>query len=184
MRIASVLFASLVAAGAAGCGGSSSSSPPPAHPSPGASDDRSCPVAVLGTSVSVEDTNRGAALVFVTTGDVDEVRKRVAAMAAMHSDHHSSMGALPTGDEDSAGHDHGGHAGHDMGGMEHGEAGGAHGAHAGGMISVHSQATVEEIEGGARLVLTAMPDDVGALQSELRTHAQHLSTGTCAMGHH
>lgn len=54
-------------------------------------------------SVTVEDTDRGAALVFVTTGDVNEVRKRVAAMKDMHNEHHAAMGPLPTGAEASGG---------------------------------------------------------------------------------
>ena len=33
---------------------------------------------------------------------------------------------------------------------------------------------------GAALV-AARPDDVGALQSELRMHAQHLANGNCKM---
>ena len=49
--------------------------------------DPSCPVLVPGTSVTVEDTPTGAALVFVTTGDVTDVRKRAAALAAMHEKH-------------------------------------------------------------------------------------------------
>lgn len=167
MRIASLLFASLVAAGAASCGGSSTS-PPATAPGPVASDDPPRPVAVAGTSVTVEDTDRGAALVFVTTGDVAEVRKRATAMAAMHNEHHAAMGPLPTGDEGGGGHDHGGHSGHDMGDME----------------MVHSQATVEEIDGGARIVLVAAPADVAQLQEQLRMHAQHMSGGTCAMGEH
>ena len=46
--------------------------------------DPSCPVTVPGTSVAVEDTATGAALVFVTTGDVAAMRQRVVALAAMH----------------------------------------------------------------------------------------------------
>ncbi len=175
MRIASILFASLVAIAGAACGGSSASQTT-AAPERDRADDPSCPVAVAGTSVTVEDTDRGAALAFVTTGDVAEVRKRAAAMASMHNEQHAAMGPLPTGDE--AG------GGHDMAGMDHGDGGGEHGGHAGGMISVHSQVAAEDIDGGARLVFTAMPDDVGALQDELRQHAQHMSSGTCSMSSH
>ena len=46
-----------------------------------AKDDPACPVLVAGTSASVEDTNDGGALVFVTTGDVAQVRKRAQAFA-------------------------------------------------------------------------------------------------------
>jgi hypothetical protein len=47
-------------------------------------------VLVAGTSVAVEDTADGAALVFVTTGDVAAVRKRAATLADMHVHHGAS----------------------------------------------------------------------------------------------
>lgn len=169
-----------------------------------AADDPSCPMTVPGTSVTVEDTDAGAALVFVTTGDVAQLRERVRAMATMHNDMHGAMGPLPTGDE-SGGAGHSMHSGHgmDMGagggdqhaGMDHGDgatAGGEHAAmnhgdhakHAGGMISVHSRAEAGDVEGGARLAFVAAPADVAALQSGLRAHAEHLSSGSCAMDGH
>jgi hypothetical protein len=132
-------------------------------------------VSVPGTSVSVEDTERGVALVFVTTGDVEAVRGRVAEMAGMHNDHHGKMGALPTGDEASpAGHDHTARGG------EHAHGGG-HVGHAGGMIGVHSRAEVERVEGGARLVLISAPADQAKLREELTMHARHLASGRCTM---
>jgi mono/diheme cytochrome c family protein len=133
MRIAPLLMSSILGI-AAGCGGSSTPQPRTAAPPP-AADDPSCPVTVPGTSVTAEDTDVGGALVFVTTSDAAEVRERVAAMAAMHNEHHS----------------------------------------------VHSRASAEDIDGGARLVFTTTPDGVGKLQTELRAHARHLSSGTCEM---
>ena len=166
------LFALLAA-----CGGSAKSTP---ATKPVATDDPSCPVSVPGTSVTVEDTAGGAALVFVTTGDAADLRKRVAAMATMHNDHHGKMGPLPDGkDAGHAGHDM--HAGH---GSHAGHGGGEHADHAGGMIGVHSKATSEQIESGAKLAFVASAADVGKLQSELRMHAQHLASGTCKMGSH
>jgi hypothetical protein len=198
-------IASFVLALAAACGGASTSSPAATPPeSTAAASDPSCPVAVPGTSVSVEDTDTGAALVFVTTGDVAELRRRVAEMARMHNDHHSKMGALPSAEAAPAGEHagHAGHAGHDQpaggehaghgsqpaGGKHAGHGQAAQGAHehaghAGGMIGVHSQATTEDIEGGARLVFAAATADSARLRDELRMHQQHLSAGTCAMGH-
>jgi hypothetical protein len=62
---------------------------------PTGEDDPTCPLLVPGTSISVEDSTDGAALVFVTTGDVADVRKRAAALAKMHDDHGGSgMGAM------------------------------------------------------------------------------------------
>ncbi|HEY1555636.1 MAG TPA: hypothetical protein VGF94_12450 [Kofleriaceae bacterium] len=99
-----------------------------AAPPPAAHDDPACPVAVPGTSVTVEDTPTGGALVFVTTGNVDDLRARAAKFAM-----------------------------------------------------VTAEKRVEPIDHGARIVYSAAPDAVAALQSELRMHAQHLANGTCEM---
>lgn len=48
-------------------------------------DDPSCPLLVPGTSLEVEETATGAALVFVTTGDPLAVRARAAKLAEMHN---------------------------------------------------------------------------------------------------
>ena len=193
MKLLRPLSVSILVALAA-CGGGASRPAPAPTSGPSATDDPSCPVAVPGTSVTVEDTPTGAALVFVTTGDVGEVRRRAGALAQMHNDHHGKMGPLPIGTEPGggghAGHDMsgsagGGHAGHDMAG--HDMAGhdmSTHAGHAGGMIGVHSKAEAGDVEGGVRVAFTAAPADVATLQAELRRHAEHLSTGTCAMGSH
>ncbi len=111
-----------------------------------AADDPTCPLVVPGTSISVEDTRNGAALVFVTTGDATQVRARAAAFADMHTRHDGPAASM------------------------------------GMMFSPDSTATATEIEGGARVELTAKnPDDVGKVQSELRMHASHLTGGSCAM---
>ena len=179
----SLVLSSLLAALAA-CGASKLASEAPRAPP--AAGDPACPVAVPGTSVTVEDADSGAALVFTTTGDVAELRRRVAAMAKAHNEHHASMGALPDGKDagdQHAGHDMSGHAGHDMGGGEHaGHDMGGHAGHGGGMIGVHSRATASDIEGGAKLLFVSGAGDVAKLQGELRMHAQHLASGTCAMG--
>jgi hypothetical protein len=147
---------------AAGC--SSSPRPESAARTAPAHDDPTCPVLVPGTSVTVEDTNDGAALVFVTTGDAAAVRKRAAALAEMHTSHHAAMG-------------------HDMHDMHGGDAhGGGQMGQMGMMISTHSNASVAEIPNGARVVFVAADAaNVGGLQSELRMHAQHLANGTCEM---
>lgn len=140
---------SLLIATATACGGSSSPSQdttPVAAPAPAAADDPTCPLVVPGTSLSVEDTTTGAALVFVTTGDAKAVRARAAAFAQMHTSHDGPPKAL------------------------------------GMMFSPTSTATASEIEGGARVELTAKnPEDVAKLQGELRMHAGHLTGGSCEM---
>jgi hypothetical protein len=50
------------------------------------------------------------------------------------------------------------------------------------MIGIHSKAIASDIEGGVKITFVANGDGVAKLQSELRMHAQHLATGTCAMG--
>jgi len=55
--------------------------PPPA---PAAAHDATCPLEVPGTSVTVEDTADGAAMVFVTTGDAAAVQAAADAFAAAH----------------------------------------------------------------------------------------------------
>ena len=203
LKLSALLFS---VAAAAACGGPSgpATGTTTSKPAPAAAADPSCPVAVPGTSVTVEDAPNGAALVFVTTGDVADVRRRAAALAQMHNEHHAAMGPLPDGTEDSsahAGHDaHAGHGDHGAGGghdahaghgdhgagsghdAHAGHAGGAHAGHAGGMIGVHSRATASDVEGGAKVTFVAGGADVAKLQGELRMHAQHLAAGTCAMG--
>ncbi|MFN0252189.1 MAG: hypothetical protein ACKV2T_35260 [Kofleriaceae bacterium] len=57
-------------------------------------DDPSCPLLVPGTSISVEDSTEGPAFVFVTTGDVAQVRTRGQALAATHNERKGSPDAL------------------------------------------------------------------------------------------
>jgi len=86
---------------------------------------------VPGTSVTVEDTATGGAIVFVTTGDVGELRARAGKWGVM--------------------------------------------------VQTPATKSVDNIDRGARVVFAAKPEQVGALQSELRMHAQHLAGGTCQM---
>lgn len=186
------LFLPLVLAACGGGAARSTTASTSPKAAPSEAGEPSCAVAVPGTSVAVEDAPTGAALVFVTTGDVAEVRRRVRAMASMHNDQHGSMGALPDGKDSGghAGHDMSGHAGHDMGGAGgqpsgdhagHDMSGGTHAGHAGAMIGVHSRAEASDIDGGAKISFVATNADVAKLQSELRMHAQHFSAGTCGM---
>ncbi|HUQ04650.1 MAG TPA: hypothetical protein VM261_19250 [Kofleriaceae bacterium] len=193
MRL-NVLFATGLFAFVMACGGGAASkvtTVPTENAAAGAADDDPCPMTVAGTSVTVEDLPVGGVLVFVTTGDAAVVRARVHAWADAHNAHHGAMGSLPTGDEASGGgggHEHGGHgghgghAGHGGHGDHSGHGGGGGGGEGGPMaIGIHSRATAVDIDGGARLELTAFPDQIGAMRDELRAHAEHLSMGHCAM---
>lgn len=79
----------------AACGSKSSpTTTTPVTTQPAAADDPSCPLLVPGTSMSVEDTANGAALVFVTTGDPLAVRARAAKLAEMHTKHDGPNNAM------------------------------------------------------------------------------------------
>ena len=50
------------------------------------------------------------------------------------------------------------------------------------MIGTKSTAVVEDVPTGTKIVFTpSSPDDMAALQNELRMHASHLQPGSCAM---
>ena len=80
----------------AACGGKGATQPkqPEKPEPPAAAGDPSCPLEVPGTSISVEDTTNGAALVFVTTSDAAAVRTRAQAFAAMHTKHDGPADAM------------------------------------------------------------------------------------------
>ena len=192
MRLAKLpaLLFSLTLGALVACGGSAPKTSTTQSAPPAAAADPLCPVEVPGTSVTVEDTATGAALVFVTTGDAAELRRRVVAIAQMHNEHHAKMGPLPDGagassheghDMSGQGHDMSGHQGHDMSGKDMSGKGHDMKGH-GTMIMMHSKATATDVQNGARFELTVGPADIGKLQSELRMHAQHLASGSCAMG--
>lgn len=86
------LLALAFALAACGSNTSSTASTTPVAKAP--ADDPSCPLLVPGTSVTVEDTATGAALVFVTTGDPLAVRARAASLAEMHTKHDGPRTAL------------------------------------------------------------------------------------------
>lgn len=130
----------------AACSGGSTHAHETAKPVPPPPTDPSCPLEVPGTSVSVEDTAGGAALVFVTTGDAAAVRTRAQAFAAMHTKHDGPNDAM------------------------------------GMMFPANWAASEKDIEGGARVEFApAKTDGVADLQSMLRMHAGHFTSGTCAM---
>ena len=76
----------------AACGGAQAPAAAPAAPV--VDGDPTCPLELPGTSVAVEDTPDGAALVFVTTGSVDEIRVRARALSDAHDQRGSVRGGL------------------------------------------------------------------------------------------
>ena len=156
-----------------------------------------CPMHVAGATVSAKDTDSGAALVFMTkTGDVAELRRRVRQMAEWHNQHHSGpmmMGAGQDGGYGMMGRGRGmmGRGdgmmgrGDGMMGRGRGMMGGGmmgHGDGGYGMAMVPATASVEDVEGGARLVF--IPKDATQLAT-LRAHVQERATrmapGECPM---
>lgn len=118
----------------------------------------SCPMAVTGTSARAEDVDGGAAITFTTTGDVAELRRRVAHMAEMHTRHHGQGHGPMPGD------------GSKMGMMGD------------GMMMPPAEARSEDIDGGARLVLTPnAPADLTQLREHAREHADKMASGQCPM---
>ncbi len=139
-----------------------------------------CPMAVPGTRLAVADTPDGESVMFTTSSDrAEDLRARVRAMADMHNRHQEGGGMEGM---------HGG--GMEHGGMMHGMEGmhGGMGAPGGAdqmMMPPPSRAAAEDVEGGARLVVTPNdPADLEKLRSAIRMHAQHMQeSGKCGMEH-
>jgi hypothetical protein len=128
-----------------------------------------CPAEVPGTTVTEQDSQGGATLVFGTTGDVMEVRNRVRAMAEMHN---RRQGMGPDAGRPMHGrfgmHDGGMHMPWGDGGMPH------------MMMGPPSQARVDDLERGAQLVLTAAnASDTDALRAHARKMVEQMGTGHC-----
>ncbi len=113
-----------------------------------------CPMKVEGTTVTSEETADGAAVVFKTDGgDVEELRRRVRHMADKHAKHHGQPGA-------------------DKSQMDHGKC---------AMCRMMKMATVtvEDIDGGARMMMK--PKDASKLDA-LRKHAAEHAEKMAKMG--
>ncbi len=142
-----------------------------------------CPMQVSGTTVAATDLEGGIGLAFATKGgNVAELRQRVGRMAEMHNNPRSGgmmmgeHGAPASGDGGE--HQHGadpgaGHVGGGRGGMMMGD---------GGMMMPAATASMEDIEGGARLILRPNdPAQLAALQEHVRMKAQRMAGGECPM---
>lgn len=139
-----------------------------------------CPMQVPTTTVKSADVDSGVALAFTTsTGDVAELRQRVRRMAEMHNHQHDNGGMMMRGHGPDvvAEHAHGSGAG--PGDAADGRSGMMMG---GGMMMPAATASVEDIEGGARLVLR--PKEAGkleALREHARMRAERMANGECPM---
>jgi hypothetical protein len=161
---------------------------------PGGMMQADCPMNVSGTSVQAVDTEGGAALEFSTTGDIAEVRRRVAHLADMHN-HGGPGGGMMGGGMMAGGGmmDGGAMQEHGMmgGGMADGGMMQGHGMMGDGMMQDHGMmgdgmmqdhgmmgmdavATAQDTPQGARLVFTPKdPKDLDALRRHVKEHAGH-----------
>lgn len=176
-RIAVVLAAALVACAGSRADRRSDTTAAPAQnaraaPPRGMGD--VCPMSVPDTKVSSADTAQGAALTFTTSdpGRVDDLRRRVRAMADMHDEHMAGAGGARSGTGTQA----------DQGADQPGQ--GMQGRHAGHGVMPASRATVEDVVGGARVDIEPVdPAQAEQVRSMARMHAQRMQSQGCGMMH-
>lgn len=145
-------------------GGQASAMPKPSDMS------RMCPMDVPDTTIPASDTPQGEALTFATTsGQVDELRQRVRALADMHNQHVSTAAPAPGPGEPQGT------------GSAAGTEGAPHGHH---MMPPPSRATVEDVDNGARVSIAPLnPSQADQLRAAVRMHAMHMQQHGCAMMH-
>lgn len=158
---AAVLGLAVVAAGCASTSGAVGEAPAAPPMSKGAGMmGAMCPMHVAGTTVAFAEVEGGAALTFTTTGDIDELQRRVQGMAQMHDRRHT---AGEKGDANEGGM----HGGMMMGG---------------GMKMPPAVASAENTAGGARLVLKpADSAHLAAVRQHTRMMADRMARGDCSM---
>ena len=158
---------------------------PAAEPQPGgmmAQMRDQCPMSAEGAQIEVSDTENGVALTFTATnGAVADLRARTRRMAEMYT--------LQGGHRGMRWHHMGGDDGRGMMGEDHGSGtmggtGMGHGPGVGmarGMMPA-ATATVEDVEGGARILLVPMdPSQLEPLREHARMHCERMHDGECPM---
>ena len=165
---------------AAGCASTSGERPAPAESAAtapahehGMGAMAMCPMQVPGTTATTADVEGGVALSFTTSTDVADGRQRVRRMAEMHNQHHSGgMMMGPQGAGSAPGeHEH-----------ERGACCGGERVSGGMMMVPAATASVEDVQGGARLVLRPRdPAQLEALREHVRMHAARMAQGECPM---
>lgn len=119
---------------------------------------RGCPLGVPGAIVSVQDTDDGIALTFLSVDRSVELRERVHYAAAQHG----------PGQKLGMGHD-----------GKHGD-GGDHGLQAFQMPAMY--AGVEDLDKGARMVLTPVDAaDLATLRAKARDRADRMTHSACTV---
>ena len=141
-----------------------------------------CPMQVEGTTRELVELDDAVAMEFTTTGDVDELRRRVEKMAQMHDGMHGEGGRMHRGQRHHHGED-----GPDQRGRMHGEMTEEKRQMHQQMMQMMSDVTVEteEIDGGMRVKF--IPDDaeqVDELYQMMQHHTQMMEEeGRCPMMH-
>jgi hypothetical protein len=121
-----------------------------------------CPMFVAGTTVQAKDTSDGMAMMFTTTGDVAELRRRVRVMADHMNAHSSGAG--------------GGTGMHGMGMGPDAGTGMIGGGMMGGGMMPATHAQVEDVDHGARLTVTpADPAKLNEMRQHMKQHAQMMN---------
>jgi hypothetical protein len=156
-----------------------------------------CPMHVSGTEVTAQTVPNGAALVFTTTQDVNQLREQVDRFADAHNElaeHMSAKGEGAPPSSSMGGMDAEAQGAHSMYGeqrsidaaenMEEGHAGaGSTGVETSTPSSfVPSRAEVQEIDGGAEIVLTPRdPSELQALRQNVEQQARQMASGACPL---
>lgn len=131
-----------------------------------------CPMSTPGARVTAAATPTGEVLTFstATPGMVADLRQRVRDAAALHNSNHTSGGM------------HGDMLGRGSMGGTSGMMSGTNGTeHQMGMAPIPpSQATVDDVDGGASLTLTpSAPADLERLQAIVRERAERMQQHGC-----
>ncbi|TXD33813.1 hypothetical protein FRC96_15190 [Lujinxingia vulgaris] len=134
-----------------------------------------CPMQVEGTTREIVRLDNAVAMDFTTTGDVEELRSRVARMPERHATMHGEGGQMPQG-----------HGHHGQGGqMQHEQMSEEHHEMRRQMMEMMADVTLatEPIEGGMRLTFTpADASQVDALYQMMQSHARMMEQeGQCPM---
>lgn len=122
-----------------------------------------CPLSAEAVQIEVSDTDNGVALTFITTsGEVADLRPRARYMAEMYT--------LQSAQRAMMGHQMDGDHGRGMvGGVRHG-------------LMPAATATVEDVEGGARILLVPVdPSLLESLREHARRHGERMQAGECPM---
>lgn len=186
MQIRSLSWYALLVTALMACGSRQQSAEPvtrapvTANAAPSSAGRCACPMAMnmANTQITTADATDGIAIVFTTTGDVADLRARVRKISDMHNRMAGEMGSMHGEDAQGGAMQGGGMQG---GGMHCDREGRMHGMGMGAKM-IPSRASVEDVPGGARLVLVpADASQLGALRQQARMWAEMMQKGQCPM---